>query len=211
MNHRGAVIFDFDGVLADTEEAAYRVVGRVARKKGLPLPSREFLKNHTTQQNLATLKVRWWELPYYAALSRKWAAEEEPQIRLFPWTPLLLQSPEPFGGQVWIVSSNSNEAIQKTLRENSMLIPQDRVRGGIGIFGKSAALKKLLRQEGLSTKKTLYVGDETRDIDAARRAGIQAVAVSWGFHSSDLLKAHGPDYLVKDAAEFESVVRRVLT
>ena len=36
----------------------------------------------------------------------------------------------------------------------------------------------------------VYVGDETRDIVAARKLGIRVAAVTWGYNSSEALEAH---------------------
>ena len=42
-----------------------------------------------------------------------------------------------------------------------------------------------------------YIGDETRDIDAAKQCGISAVAVTWGFNSEAIIAKHNPHYLVR--------------
>jgi phosphoglycolate phosphatase-like HAD superfamily hydrolase len=43
----------------------------------------------------------------------------------------------------------------------------------------------------------LDVGDEVRDIETARQAGVAVAAVTWGFNSRELLARHAPDYLVE--------------
>jgi phosphoglycolate phosphatase len=47
----------------------------------------------------------------------------------------------------------------------------------------------------VSADRTIAIGDEARDIDAARKAGLAAGAVSWGYATIDLLRAQQPDYL----------------
>ena len=47
----------------------------------------------------------------------------------------------------------------------------------------------------------LAVGDEARDIEAARGAGMLSVAVAWGFQDPDTLAAHDPDVLVTAPSE----------
>ena len=44
----------------------------------------------------------------------------------------------------------------------------------------------------------IYVGDEVRDIEAARKAGVAAAAVTWGFHAETLLTANHPDHLITE-------------
>ena len=43
----------------------------------------------------------------------------------------------------------------------------------------------------------LSIGDETRDIDAAREVGMRAGAVLWGYASEAVLTAHAPDTLFR--------------
>lgn len=209
-NKTGAVIFDFDGVLADSEDTAYRVAARVAARKKVAPPTREFLKSHTSQEALKQLCVRWWELPYYARLSRKWAAEETPIAKLFPWTRSILNVAEKSAKEVWIVSSNSETAIASALGNSGISFPPERIRAGIGIFGKSSALKKLMKAQRLDPSRTCYVGDETRDMEAARRVGLVSVAVAWGFHTADLLRTKNPDHLVLEPSDFERVLLQIL-
>ncbi len=52
-----------------------------------------------------------------------------------------------------------------------------------------------------------YVGDSPFDIDAAKAAGVFAVAVGWGgIHADDALASHGPDAFVHSPAELLDVL-----
>jgi phosphoglycolate phosphatase len=49
---------------------------------------------------------------------------------------------------------------------------------------------------GIDRERTFYIGDTTGDILEAREAGVQTVAVTWGWHSREKLVAVHPDFLV---------------
>jgi len=53
----------------------------------------------------------------------------------------------------------------------------------------------------------LYVGDEIRDIRAARKVGIAVAAVTWGFNSQEALAAENPDFLVDSPEKFLALCR----
>ena len=53
----------------------------------------------------------------------------------------------------------------------------------------------------------LYVGDETRDIEAAQKAGVSIAAVTWGYNSAEVLRRFSPDYLVNRPDELLSLMR----
>jgi pyrophosphatase PpaX len=65
------------------------------------------------------------------------------------------------------------------------------------------ALEKLSAQPG----EAAYVGDSPFDIEAAKAAGVRAVAVTWGgIHGEDRLQAAGPDAIVSTADELEAAL-----
>jgi len=71
----------------------------------------------------------------------------------------------------------------------------------VSIFGKRAKLRKVLRLTGIHPAQAILIGDEIRDIEAARDAGIASGAVTWGFTDLDTLKAHSPDMLFESVDE----------
>jgi phosphoglycolate phosphatase len=50
-------------------------------------------------------------------------------------------------------------------------------------------------------RDVVYVGDTPIDMETARRAGLAAVAVTWGFRSRDELERCEPDIVVDQPAE----------
>lgn len=53
-----------------------------------------------------------------------------------------------------------------------------------------------------------YVGDEVRDVEAARGAGMRSIAVSWGFNSEMALRAAHPDYIAASPNELPDLLSR---
>ena len=80
------------------------------------------------------------------------------------------------------------------------------VHGDISLFNKSNAIKKILDKNNLKPEETIYVGDEVRDIKAAKKAGIKICSVSYGFNSSELLELQKPDYLVNKSQDILKVI-----
>ena len=73
----------------------------------------------------------------------------------------------------------------------------DAIVGGVSLFKKAGELKKIKKQYSIDHNDIVYVGDETRDIIAAKKVGVRSVAVSWGYNSESALKDLQPDILVK--------------
>ena len=60
------------------------------------------------------------------------------------------------------------------------------------VFGKAAKFKRIMGKAGIAPSETVAVGDETRDLEAARAAGIRGLAVEWGYAEAALLRAAAP-------------------
>jgi phosphoglycolate phosphatase-like HAD superfamily hydrolase len=67
-------------------------------------------------------------------------------------------------------------------------------------------INRFLKQANLTPEEVIYVGDETRDIEAAKRSQIKMIAVSWGFNSKTVLAEHNPDFLIHHPNELIQVI-----
>lgn len=122
--------------------------------------------------------------------------------------PEALSSLKGRGVKLGILTSNSKENVELFLESHGLSGHFDFVHGGSSIFGKGPVLKKLLRKLKLDPNTVDYVGDEARDVKAAKAARARAVAVTWGFNSPRLLSEAGPDVVLSHPSELvEHAVR----
>ena len=64
----------------------------------------------------------------------------------------------------------------------------------------------MLRRSGCTRTEAIAIGDEIRDIEAARQAGIAFGAVSWGYTLPDALAQEKPEEMFRS---FEDISRRL--
>ena len=72
---------------------------------------------------------------------------------------------------------------------------------GAALFGKPRKLRAVLRRAGVPARRAVLIGDEMRDIEAARGVGMASAAVAWGYNAGAALRAAGPDRFFGQAAE----------
>ncbi len=114
------------------------------------------------------------------------------KIPVFAGVGELLHSLSEAGVMLALVTSNSLENVGKILgAENMALISH--FECGASLYGKKAKFKKILRRSGMNASDTLCIGDEIRDIQAARKANIATGVVAWGYTNVDALLALAPD------------------
>lgn len=65
-------------------------------------------------------------------------------------------------------------------------------------------------ESGTTPENSVMIGDTTFDMQMAASAGVQALAVSWGYHGLDALRQVGFDALAEDRAELPGLVGAML-
>ena len=71
---------------------------------------------------------------------------------------------------------------------------------------KDKVIKRVLKHERLDPSSAIYVGDEVRDIEAAKRLGMPCAAVAWGYNSDVLLASYAPMVVVRTPKQLEKVL-----
>jgi phosphoglycolate phosphatase len=104
------------------------------------------------------------------------------------------------GVRCYVLSTNSRENIEAFLAQHQLQFFHE-LAGGSSVFGKAPHLKKLVKRENLDPAHTYYVGDEVRDVHAAREAGLRALSVTWGYSERGALVAEQPDLLADTPAD----------
>ena len=69
-------------------------------------------------------------------------------------------------------------------------------------------IANVLRKASVPTSLAMYVGDETRDMEAARESLVSGVAVCWGTNGREAMETEGPEYCIDDPAELLECARR---
>jgi phosphoglycolate phosphatase len=203
------MFFDFDGTIADTLEQFVNIVNRLAIEFGYRVTSPEEvdrLRQLSSQDILKVSAIPLWQIPFLIRRLKKELNREIQFLTPIPGMKTTLQQLKARGIKLGILTSNSQENVAKFLQQNGMEDLFERVYTGSSILGKDKVLRKILRQENLQPQELVYVGDETRDIDAAGKSGVRAIAVGWGFNSPRALAAHRPDFLVREPRELMEVL-----
>lgn len=191
------VIFDFDGTLADSLTWFRSVLSDVLEShnlKAISLDQAETLRGLTPKAIMDELEIPAWKVPLIAADVRQRAADNAEHIKLYDGIVELLDGLAAGGVKVAVVSSNGEAAVRDVLGPE-LTARIDMFACGAALFGKASVFKKVIRRCETSADRTLCIGDEVRDIEAAREAGCDCGAVSWGFATREILAASGPDHV----------------
>jgi phosphoglycolate phosphatase len=202
-------IFDFDGTLADTAEWMFGVLNALARRhrfSELTAAEVEMLRGRTNREIISYLGIPRWRLPLIARDGRAMARRDRDAIRLFPEAVETLEALKGAGLKIAIVSSNSEDTIRHVLADRASLVDHYGCRASL--FGKAKKLRKAAASTGTLVGRAVAIGDEVRDIEAARAVGIDSAAVLWGYATREVLAQAEPTLALESFSELASALVR---
>ena len=204
------VLFDFDGTLADTipliVASYHHAIGTVGERAddrevrswiGRPLqPVLE--ERYPGRGEHLTDVYRAWNLAHHDDL-----------ILAVDGMTTLLDELHAAGARTGVVSSKKSETVQLGLRAVGLETRIEILAGQADTDLHKPHPAPLLHAAAtlaVAPASCVYVGDAVVDVEAARAAGMGAVAVTWGAGEADSLRGAGPDALVGDLASLRAVL-----
>jgi len=204
------LLFDFDGTVADTLIVAHGILNDMSAEFGfrsLPAEEIETARMMGTREFIRHLGISNWRVPVIVRRGLQLLHERIDLIEPIPGIPDVLAELHGGGHRLGILTSNSEENVRDFLNRHDL--PYfDFIRTSSKLFGKSREMKRIIRSEKVSPEGILYIGDETRDIEAARETGLRMAAVTWGYNSETALSALNPDHLFSTPAELLDIPRK---
>ncbi len=195
--HNKALIFDFDGTIADTFDLVLTVGNRLLIEYNLrKIESHEIeqLKDMTVLEIIRHLHIPMKKVPALVVRVRKELNKQMTLVKPVKGLKEVLLMLKSYGINMGILTSNSRQNVIEFFENNEL--KADFISASSKILGKTIRLKNLMSKQGLQSSNVLYIADEIRDIEAAKKAGIRIAAVTWGYNSKKALEACKPDYLV---------------
>ncbi len=198
-------LFDFDGTLADSLPWFHEATRRLAARfnfKVVPTEELEAYRYRDASNLMAELNLPLWKVPRVVTAVRRLMAEEIHKISLFAGINEFTQRAEGKGLRLGIVSSNSEDNVRTALgRETSARFVC--FECGASLLGKASKLRRAARKTGTTFDRTIYIGDELRDLTAATKAGMPFGAVTWGWSPRPAFAPLKPAAIFDTIAEME--------
>jgi phosphoglycolate phosphatase len=203
------IIFDFDGTIADTVDALVNVANRLAIEFGyIQITPEELsiLRNLTSREIIKYSGISIFKIPFLVKKVKSELKNKIPELKPIAGVREALVELKNRGHRLGIITSNSQDNVAEFLKINNLDNLFEFVYTGVTIFGKTTIINNVLRQKQIKVQEVVYVGDETRDIEASKKANIKVVAVTWGFNSPEALSKQKPNFLIHHPSELINVV-----
>ncbi len=214
MHKTEAILFDLDGTLIDSAPDLAAAVNATMKELGRPPYDEETIRawvgnGATTLIGRAlsanrridpSLDKRVWNeaLSLFMDRYRRRICDK---TALYPDVEEVLRDLKDRGFKMGVVTNKPSEFVAPILEKLGIDAFFVTVLGGDDLPVKKpdplplvAAMERL----GATPDTTVMVGDSQNDIIAAKRAGVSAIGVTWGYNYGEDIAASGPDAVIDD-------------
>jgi phosphoglycolate phosphatase len=214
-----AILFDLDGTLADTAPDLAAAVNFLRTERGLEPTPYAVLRPTASAGARGMIGAAFGLTPAdegYEELRLQWFDRYQSAMSvhstLFGGVPELLDGLAA-AGMAWGIVTN------KPARFTDPLVPQiGLAHAGCIISGDTvghakphpAPLLEGARRLGLAPEQCWYVGDDLRDVEAGRAAGMVTVACAWGYCGAIEPETWGADLLLDTPIDLLHTLRGIL-
>lgn len=208
INSMKIVLFDFDGVIADTFEIAYQVMTDL---KYIDISKDQFRKYFNG--NIHEVEDVAEDMPEKSLHDRSPFFEK--------YIPKILET-VPYSGigdvikelseqyKMVIVTSNINSAVEQYLNKNDLSQYFDGIYGADIEPSKAVKINNILTKFNLDKSDTVFITDTLGDVLEAKKAGVQSIAASWGYSKRKDLEKGEPMVIIDERDQIVDEVKKYL-
>ena len=208
MSKFKTVIFDFDGTIADTLSPVVEIINEHAHEFGIDgidkFEVRKF-RNLSITYLVKEFKFNVIHLQKLVSMIKRQLPKKLEKIKIFEGMSEVFTQLKNNKVQLGIVTVNNVKTVTDLLTDEQEK-QFDFIFSTRSLFGKHKELNRIAKNYDLAKEYTLYIGDEVRDIEAARKSGFKIAVVTWGYNSAELLEKHAADYLLHRPAQILDIV-----
>lgn len=206
--HYRLIVFDWDGTLIDSAATIVACIQQASRDMGLPVPDRR-TASHVIGLGLQdSLRRAVPALPPeryldFAALYRRHFLAHEDAMALFAGVDELLGHLQGSGRLLAIATGKSRNGLERALQASALgqRFVASRCADETHPKPHPAMLLELMDELAVDRAHALMIGDTSHDLEMARAANVDAVAVTYGAHPAEALRALAPRGCVASVAE----------
>lgn len=208
------VLFDLDGTLVDSARDLYTALTRLCAERGIDAPPFAAMRETVSRGARAMLACALGDdsAAIGAAVPRfldLYVDTGMAHTRAFPGVESLLRGLEARGVRWGVVSNKAEALVSQTLAKLGYARRAAAIVGGDTLPQRKPDPAPVLHACGLAAvcpARCVFVGDDPRDVQAGRAAGLYTVAAAWGYLGGGDPAAWSPDAVATSVADLATLL-----
>jgi phosphoglycolate phosphatase-like HAD superfamily hydrolase len=205
------VSFDYDGVLVDSLSRILRLITRAQADLGIGRPpSIEDLQNvaNLHLKDIAlSLGIPPEKIPELVTKISEIQREDGSRPSMFSGIPEVVRQIAR-SSIIVVITFNLREEVMEVLSAYGLEGCVSLVLDGADPRPKRERIRWALEHFDVNRRNAYMVGDARSDIREGRAAGVQTVAVAWGYQPREVLLAEDPDFVAERPEELVAILNR---
>lgn len=211
MKKYSAVIFDWDGTIINSTHSIVAAIQAACSDLDLPVPEARdaaWVIGLSLESGLyrCVPDLTAEQMPKFLERYRHHYFGYDPHIQLFDGMRELLEGMRAQQIGLAVATGKSRVGLEKIIDQVNLRPLFDTTRTADETASKPdpTMLLEILEELDLVPDEVVMVGDTTHDIHMAHHAGVDSLAVSYGAHDPDTLKASSPSAMVASVTDMQS-------
>lgn len=210
-----AIIFDFDGTLADSGDCGFLATQKAFEELNLPVPSRQQIDYYMgipieqSFQELSNHQLNEEQFSKLLTVFREAYKQFEAQtLTVFPYIPEVLTILKNTGFSLFVVSSKKTDVLLRNLQNLNLdsyfteWIGSDQVSH---YKPHPEGILQIIARYELKPASCVMVGDAIFDLQMGKAANCKTVGVSWGSHSKLELLKEEPTFFADSVMDLNKI------
>ncbi|GAA0809824.1 HAD family hydrolase [Ligilactobacillus aviarius] len=211
-------LFDFDGTIADSGDAATLATQACFKDFDLEVPTAETVRYYMGVPieifipELVEKQGKHYSAEQFEAMydsfRRHYGEIEQETTTLFPQMKDTLTALKDAGKKLFIVSSKASTSLKRNLKTLGIADLFDDLIGSDQAEHYKPApdgVLMVIEKYHLDKNESVMIGDAKYDLQMGKAAGVKTCGCLWDTFDAQLLKAENPDFLLEKPAELLNI------
>jgi phosphoglycolate phosphatase len=214
-------VFDLDGTLVETQELVARAFCVACKACGIATPEPSFFQYILHLPTIVAVQRLLPGADYTAQLTlaftyrdalRALRQASDYEETLIPGAVEALHAMSAAGWLLGLATNRSRQAAERLLREKGLFCRFATIQTASDQMVKPdpAFLHQAMTESGMTSASTVMIGDTVDDIAMARRAGVRAVGVAWGYTPPRYLLVAGADIILTSFSDMPVLLHTLI-
>lgn len=204
------VAFDYDGVIADTLQANIRLINKIFEIMNFNKKIEESHFHKATEVSFKaivdTVGFPMDKFDEFYSIVQDIGKSIIDETTLFDGVKELLDELSKECHLVIVSNNNAQNIVIPGAKKNGIDTYFEAITGADFGLNKVERINKYCNDFSIDKENAYMIGDGINDITAGNEAGVNSIAVCWGYQGIDILQQYNPTFIAKTVRDIRKII-----